>query len=384
MSRSARCIVRLPAVVLAVSLAAATGPSSTAHAASTLTTTASPTYQTNGRVSAVVSIGDTTYLAGAFTAVRPAGAAVGTQEVPRQNLAAVNSATGELLPWSPTADAAVNALAISPDGATIYAGGLFNTVSGLSRKRLAGISAVRGEVTAFRADTNNKVHAVAATADRVYLGGTFSLVNGQARTRLAAVDTTGRLVPDWRPTADAPVRSLAAPAGTTSVWVGGDFTGISGDPSQDNLAKLSSTNGAVRSLKVHPTWPVHAVVVTSAQVLAGGDGTGGNLAAYDTTGAALWSRRTDGGVQGLALLDGVLYVGGHFDNVCVDSACATRVTRHKLFAVNTITGDLDAWNPGANSALGIFALDSSGGRLRAGGTFTKIGARFSQGYGQFG
>lgn len=384
MSRFALCILRVPAVVLAVGLAAATVPPATAHAASTLTTTTSPTYQTNGRVSAIVTVGDTTYLAGAFTSVRPAGAAAGTQEVPRQHLAAVNSATGALLPWNPGSDGAVNALAASPDGSTIYAGGLFKTVGGLSRKRLAAISAVSGDVTAFRADTNYKVHAVAATADRVYLGGTFSLVNGQARTRLAAVDITGRLVPDWQPTADDAVRAITVPAGSTDIWVGGDFTGISGDTSQDNLAKLSAPTGAPRSLERHPTWPVHAVVVTGDQVVAGGDGSGGNMAAYDTAGAVRWSRRTDGGVQGLALLDGVLYVGGHFDNVCLDSTCGSTVTRRKLLALDAATGDLDAWNPGANSALGIFALDSSGGRLRAGGTFTKLGTRYSQGYGQFG
>ena len=384
MSRCAVRVPRLPAVVLTLTLGLSAVPGATASAATSLTTTTSPTYQTNGRVSAIVSVGDTTYLAGAFTSVRPAGAAAGTQEVPRLCLAAVNTATGELLPWNPGADAAVNALAVSPDRSTIYAGGLFKTVAGVSRKRLAAISATSGEVTPFRADTNYKVHALAATADRVYVGGTFTLVNGQPRTRLAAVDTTGRLLPEWQPTADGAVRALAAPIGTTDVWVGGDFTSISGDTSQDYLAKLSVTSGAPQSFKRHPTWPVHAVVVTSNRVLAGGDGSGGSTAAYDTAGSQVWTRKTDGGVQGLALFDGVLYVGGHFDNACVDGACSSMVTRRKLLALDAATGALHTWNPGANSSLGVFALDSSGGKLRVGGTFTKVGGRSSQGFGLFG
>ena len=102
----------------------------------------------------------------------------------------------------------------------------------------------------------------------------------------------------------------------------------------------------------------------------------------------------------MVIMDGVIYGGGHFDNVCVgvtDGAttgfkCPTNLaTRHKLVAIDAVTGALDPWNPGANSPLGVFGMTSDGGSLEVGGDFTKIGTpnashgatKNQQGYAQF-
>jgi hypothetical protein len=132
--------------------------------------------------------------------------------------------------------------------------------------------------------------------------------------------------------------------------------------------------------------------VTPDRVYLGGDGAGGHAGSYSSTGGRGWVTQTDGGVQSIALMDGVLYLGGHFDNVCVgDSAGATSgfhcptnaAERRKLVAVDAATGATDPWNPGANSALGVFGLDATDGVLRVGGDFTRIGSRVQQGYGEF-
>lgn len=49
-----------------------------AFAASNLPLGVDPTYQANGRVNAIVTIGDMVYVGGQFTAVRPAGAPANT------------------------------------------------------------------------------------------------------------------------------------------------------------------------------------------------------------------------------------------------------------------------------------------------------------------
>jgi hypothetical protein len=378
------------ATVLLVVLASGQAP---AQAASTLALTSTPTYQTNGRVAAVLTVGTTTYLAGAFTSVRPAGAPRGTGEVRRKFLAAVDSVTGALRAWNPRADAAVFALAASPDGSTIYAGGSFGTVGGVVRKHVAALSTA-GAVTSFRADTDLSVHALATSGARVYLGGSFTQVNGQSRAHLAAVDASGNVDAGWAPVADDTVHAIALAADVTSVWVGGDFTSVNGAAATSNLAKLSVSNGAAQSLASRPGWPVHAIVTTSTRVFVGGDGDGGHAAAYNTTGALQWLRQTDGGVQAVVLVDNVLYLGGHYDNMCLGDhpkigtlgfVCPQiDAVRHKLMAVDASTGATDPWNPGANSPLGVFALDNVGGRLHVGGEFTKIGHRDQQGYSQFG
>jgi hypothetical protein len=364
-----------------------------AQAASTLPLTSTPTYQTNGRVAAVLTVGRTTYLAGAFTSVRPAGAPLGTSEVRRKYLAAVDSVTGALKAWNPRADAPVFALAASPDGSTVYAGGSFGTVGGVIRKHVAGLSTA-GAVTNFRADTDLSVHALATSGARVYLGGSFTQVNGQFRAHLAAVDASGNVDAGWAPVADDTVHVIAMAADLTSVWVGGDFTSVNGAANASNLAKLSVSNGALQPQQSHPGWPVHAIVTTSTRVFVGGDGDGGHAAAYDTNGALQWLRQTDGGVQGVALIGSVLYLGGHYDNMCLGDHPKIGISgficpqidavRHKLMAVDASTGATDPWNPGANSPLGVFALENVGGRLHVGGEFTRIGNRDQQGYSQFG
>src|SRR5687768_8506487 len=85
-------------------------------------TTPDPTAQTNGRVNAVVYAGTTVYLGGAFTEVRPAGAAVGAG-VTRNNLAALDATTGQVLPFDPNVNGEVHALAV--DDGTLYVGGAF-------------------------------------------------------------------------------------------------------------------------------------------------------------------------------------------------------------------------------------------------------------------
>ena len=152
-------------------------------------------------------------------------------------------------------------------------------------------------------------------------------------------------------------------ADVNSVWVGGDFSSVDGAADASNLAKLSVSNGASQSLASHPGWPVHAIVTTPTMVFVGGDGDGGHAAADNTTGALQWLRQTDGGVQAVALVGSVVYLGGHYDNMCLGDhpkigtsgfICPQiDAVRHKLMAVDASTGTTDPWNPSANSPLGV-------------------------------
>ncbi len=379
----------------AITLGAVAVAPTSALAASTLSQTSTATYQANGRVASVVTIGNTTYLGGSFTAVRPAGAAPGSSGVARQHLAAVNATTGALRPWNPGADKEVYALTASPDGSTVYAGGLFGVVGGQARKRAAAISASTGAVTAFRADTDLKVLRIVASASRVYLGGTFTAVNGISRSRLAAVSLTGAVDPAFATGADDRVRGLALSADGASLWVGGDFTALGGQPGTAHLGKLSLSGASVQPFATPPPWPVHIILPSGSVIFVGGDGDGGHAASYDVNGNVRWIKQTDGGVQALALSNNVLYLGGHFDNICVGDnlkpagntgpfICPVRdANRHKLVALDPTTAVTDPWNPGADSPLGVFSMDLVNGWLHVGGDFSILGGRNQQGYGAF-
>jgi PKD repeat protein len=160
-----------------------------------------PTAQINGVAWAQVVVGDTVYVAGRFSRVRPAGAAPGTQETVRNNLLAYDIRTGALVPsFAPDLNAQALTLAASPDGSRVYVGGDFTYANGQPRNRIAAYDTSTGQlVSTFRPAVNSTVRAIAATDTTVYLGGEFSAVGSTARSRLAAVSAANGALQTWAP-----------------------------------------------------------------------------------------------------------------------------------------------------------------------------------------
>lgn len=345
-----------------------------------------PTWQTNGRVNAIVVAGSTVYLGGQFTSLRPAGDPVGTGEVARNHMAAVDLTTGALLPWDPNANGTVRAIRVV--GTTVYLGGSFTNVGGIGRQRLAAVATGTGAlVTTWTASASGEVFSLTRQNNTLFVGGSFATVDGSARANLAAVSTsTGAILP-WAPTTDAQVRALRLVPGNRMV-VGGWFANMNGS-SHHNLGAVDSVTGATVPWKDQTSYPVIGLAADAAGVYVAGAGGGGNFAGFNpATGASLWQGGTNGNVQAIGVTDGFVYLGGHFQTYCGPQhgqhTCTTPTPRDKLLAVDAATGTLQAWNPGANSVLGVFALmGTANGDMLAGGDFTSIGLRKQQGYAQF-
>jgi hypothetical protein len=397
--------VRRRARHLLAALPAAASLLAPASALAALQTSPDPTYQTNGRVTAIAAIGNTVYIGGTFTSVRPAGAAAGSGEVSRPHLAALDATTGALLPWNPRPNGTVQALAASADGQTLYAAGTFGTIAGGTRHRFAALSADASLAAANQPgwgdlSVSASVQSIAVTPARVYIGGKFLTVAGQPRRHLAAFDVPAGSAPAaldtaWTPSATDPVNDpkfaqanvLSLAVAGDRIFVAGAFDTLNGFSKHRNLDALDLTTGQTSLWKYHPGFPVYQVIPTAQRLYLGGDGAGGNLQAVDMasqsiTDPASWVMITDGGIQAIALIGDTIYAGGHFDNVCNQISdtgppftCTTsKAVRHKIFAVPAAGGDLDPWYPGANSSLGIFAMATQGGqRLEIGGDFTKTG-----------
>jgi outer membrane protein assembly factor BamB len=362
----------LPAVVLMVGMLLAF--SGVAWAAM-LSNTSDPVPQTNGRVNTIAVSGDTVYIGGSFTEVV-------TQDgvaVTRSRLAAINANTGGLTDWAPQVNRPVSALAV--DGGRVYAGGRFTRADGERHNYVAVIDAATGEVDhTFDAETDLPVRALAASRGLLYLGGEFGVVNGEARSRLARVDgITGELVPNWTPTADSTVWTLTLSPDSGRLYVGGEFTTISGK-TRRNLAALVASTGALDTtwLRDYPRRPVYDVEASGTRVYVAGGGAGGEASAFDaSTGAPLWSLKGDGDFQAVTYLDGQVYFGGHF-RVLDDG---TR--RKRLLAVAANTGVLSEWNPKADRGVWALGTDALKTRTYAGGDFTKISGQPREGFAQF-
>ncbi len=335
------------------------------------------TWQAAGGVHAIARGPNSVYLGGTFTQVKPPSSG---SAVARTRLAALDAATGAVVAgWSPSANDIVHALAVSPDGSRVYAGGDFSSVGGKSRGKLAAIDPATGEVLdTWRPTTNGRVNAIAAIGDTVYVGGSFSSVSGQSRQRVAAIDAgTGQVINGWNPGANGTVRSMAVSPDGGRLYLGGKFTTVGGS-SRSSLAAVDPASGSVLAWKPSASNTVMSVAANQDRVVVGEDGPGGTCEAFDASSAARkWSVHADGNVQAVGIAGNLAYCGGH-------GSLADGQPRKKIFAVNVGSGALSQWNPGMNSTVGVRSiLGGSGQQVYIGGDFTQVFTESRQGFAQF-
>jgi hypothetical protein len=259
----------------------------------------------SGDIAALAASSNIVFVAGSFTNV--SGAA-------QTNLAALDRSTGALLDWAPAPNGRVAALAA--DNRTLFAGGFFTTIAGESRRRIASFDLTNTNLSLQSwqpeaiGTANSGVLAIVATTDRVYVGGSFVSIGGEFRTNLAvlsrrtgaAIDTATGSSVDWRTPANNLVWSLGL--ADPSLYVGGEFSSIGGQPRQ-GVALLESGSGTVTTWSPGASARVSAIVPTSSGVLVGGQFSGftsggvaqyrPNLAFFGPVGFSSLNAFTDGG-----------------------------------------------------------------------------------------
>ena len=162
-------------------------------------------------------------------------------------------------------------------------------------------------------------------------------------------EATGALQSNWHAGADSPVTALALTPDESTIIVGGTFSSLDG-VDVHRLGSVGAVDGAVTDWR--PQFPpaVVSLGVDQNGVFVGGIGDGGNFASFDlATGATRWLGGTDGNVQAVALYDGIVYVGGHYENYCGAAPgthlCPTPTPRSKALAIGSLTGLLQPWHP---------------------------------------
>ena len=125
---------------------------------------------------------------------------------------------------------------------------------------------------------------------------------------------------------------------------------------------------------------VFKIAVTPTAIYIAADGNGGHLWSIGLDGSVNWIVTADGGFQAVTVVGNLIIGGGHFQNVCATPAQGAQgtcidgqVTRNKFLAVDT-NGNLQSWDPNADSPLGDFALATSpdGSQVATGGDFTNF------------
>ncbi|HEV2088130.1 MAG TPA: LamG-like jellyroll fold domain-containing protein [Cryptosporangiaceae bacterium] len=375
MRRNSVLVRLVAAVVVAASGVLVAVTTTTAPAAAAppttpvLTADAQPSWQTNGVVWAMEEVNGVLYVGGNFSSVRPPGAARGTGEVARDNLAAFDATTGALLPFSHrftaptftytgTPDHSCNVdytaktytcdtvyrIERSPDGSKIYVGGDFVWIDGKDRRKMGAFLTANAKTANNALDTgfknygtNGRVRAMAVTASTVYVGGEFTATGSPAvtRTRLAAFNgSNGALLP-WAPTATSdgappdsgtksfkftPVLVMEMSPDDSRVIVGGNFFSLNGT-SIHGLAAVDAATGARTAWSGHFVVPPQSFITDlttdadTVYVAADGYGTfDGRYATNPYTGQQKWVDWCRGATSGLAVMGDILYSGSHAHN----------------------------------------------------------------------
>lgn len=374
------------------------------------------TWQTNGKVRAITISGGVMYIGGVFTSVRPTGASAGSASArTRQNAAAIDVATGKLLPWNPHPNGQVFSIAIS--GRTAYVGGSFSKIGGATRANLARVGLGVGTAKSWNPGTNATVDVVRIGPNgNLFIGGQFTRVARQQRTRIASFKPSGRLG-TWAPRLGqitgfaCPPRchpvvfSIGFSSNHDSVFFGGHF-GLVNGVARNEAAKVPIDSGKT-TLAFNPniyaaancptcttveTSRVYNIIPTAGRVYTcggywkvNGNQQSYNVSAFDPRTGKLqtgFRGEDDGDTVGCALRKGVMYVGGHFNVAgfgCTPGALGNCTTRHHVAAFDAATGHLLSWNPGANSVHGLLVIAGSEHAVGFGGYFTRIGGTGSQG-----
>jgi hypothetical protein len=330
-----------------------------------------PTF--NGGVYAIAHAGPVVYVGGAFTSATYRG-----RSYPRLRLAAFDARSGALLSWAPEADSTVRALAATED--SIYAAGDFHEIGGHKRDSMARLSPVANTVLPFHHTLAGTAYTLVIGNGRLYLGGSFTEVDGKKRANLAAFSLeTGDLDNRWRPSADDAVHALAARG--NRIYLGGGFHVVNQERGTLRLTAVHGATGEVDPA-FRPKVPaeVRAIALDTAGVYVATAGVGGRAIAYAPTGALRWQRVFDGDAAAIAVARGVIYVGGHFDSVCLTSrngvhgACVDGSEPRLKLAAVTGTGALTPWAPKGNGVIGVrvLSVNRATGTLEAGGDFTMI------------
>ena len=291
----------------------------------------------------------------------------------RGGLAAFDARTGALLPWRPMLDGYASALAVSTRA--IYVGGLFAHVNGVARPSLAAVEASgRGRLLPWSPKLGaSSVYSLAAGHGRVFAGGDLRPRRRGGSRFLVAFRAGGAGSQlEFASPVHGPVTALA-------VW---HRTLVA---ASDRVVAVAATGNGRRALWTQVTrkdsrsGPVLALAIRNATLYAGGrfDRIGGqprsNLAALalDSRGAVLpFAPQVTVAVRAVVpLTSGIVFAGPDLESIASGQA---------LGAVS-IDGRLESWRVETPSPLGDVGAGTASallpvpGGLVAGGSFTWLG-----------
>ena len=291
-------------------------------------------------------------------------------------VAAVSATNGRLL-WMIRADNDVRALAVSPDGRRLYAGGSFTHVGGEAHRGVVAVGVARHRVISSwkGSAAGGTVRDLVARGADVYVAGRITSVGGVPHRGIGALKAaTGKEDPGFDFSANSSVLGLARTG--NRLVLSGKFTRING-AARAELASIDLSSNTLTQWKppklcssCDQYWDVRTDG-TNVYVATSGNAAG---AFSLSTGKPIWPTiRGTGDFQAVCVPgDGKVYFGGHFGQVWTGPKGQGAVDARLLVAVSATSGKPDSgWTPRLVGAYpGVWSLTSYYGKLWVGGDFT--------------
>jgi hypothetical protein len=317
-----------------------------------------PTWHPDGPVNSVLAVGDRVYVGGTFTG----------------GIAALDGTTGSLI-WNGGADGDVRAIALSSDGTRLIIGGAFTHLNGVTHRKLASLDVATGAAAStWKASAGGTVRDIVVVGDTAYFGGAFTTQNGVSQGGLGAVLVgTGKRVTTFTTSTDAKVYALATDG--SRLYFGGNFTTVNGS-ARASLASVTLATGTLNAWSPSRACSVCNVywdlALDGSHLFAASRNAGAVTSVDTTTGNRAWTQNANGDAQALTVINGELYVGGHFTKI---PNASPKVPGGILARLSEATGAVDAtFRPKFVTTFpGIWALDATSTRLDVGGHFTGAG-----------
>ncbi len=368
----------------------------------------------DGKVEAIAQVGSTMLIGGTFTQLQEP--TTGAPVLARANIAAFDASTGAIsTTFAPTIDGEVTTIIPAADGTSVYVAGYFNTVNGVTTRKVTRLNVSTGATVAgFKAAVpNSNVQDMRLVHGQLVIAGGFTTVGGLTRGQMASLDpATGKLTTFLQHTFAGPLNGGAltvnkidaTPDGNRILGLG-NFSTVDGQAR--SLLFLLDTSGAtsvlspwatsffapgcsrsfdtyMRDLDISPDGTYAVVSTTGAYggVTSPCDTqTRWDLTNQNPNQQPVWRNVTGGDTTyAVAISGSVVYIGGHFrwanNPYAGDSAGPGAVAREGIAALDPATGLPLSWNPGRERGVGVFDLLATSAGLWVGSDTDLIGGEF--------
>jgi hypothetical protein len=226
------------------------------------------------------------------------------------------------------------------------------------------------------------VASLAVSGDQLYVAGRFTGIDGTTRKRLVAINAdTGELNTAFKPVPNGGVREVVVSSDGTTVYAGGAFTALGGQP-RLAAGSVDSTSGLATSFNPTGSGGNAVTIGLSPDGSRFFYGTENNtLFAYDVAASndPMWSLKTSGNTQAITVTEDEMWIGGHFSQIVTG-----KIARPFIASIDPMDGSVNDWNPNCvGGKMGVWALLHDGTHLHAGGLFTGFGTVKQRGYARF-